>query len=231
MTTLAKRATICAAAGVLVFAAGCGQRLQPAPGAQVVPGDPRSAMAEEGGIRISARANDWRGDPSNLNEVVTPVRLRIENNSPAPVRIRYNEFSIVTGTGFRAMALPPRHITGTVDQLQPVTVAPGFGFSRFQLAPFWGPYYPGVGVWPGPFAYDPFYYDTAWVRWARPLPTTDMIRRAIPEGVIQSDGHVEGFIFFNTPGKDVRSMTVEADFVHAQTEQQIASLRIPFVRR
>jgi hypothetical protein len=108
-----------------------------------------------------------------------------------------------------------------------VVIRPRFGASRFFIAPYWSPFYPGYGVWPGAFAYSPWYYGYGYGYWSESLPTRDMLDRALPEGVLQPEGRIAGFLYFPALRRE-QGVTFEFTVVDAETGQTFGKLSIPF---
>ncbi len=212
---------------------GCaGRHLEPAPTALRVPGSKNEAVAETAGVRVTVDGKAWKGEPSNLQDVMIPIRVRLENNSGRPIRIRYSEFALQSGGNLRVSAIPPNQIRGTVPgPAQPVTPAFGYGW----YGPYWGGwpgYYHRWGYW----AYDPWFYDTVWVSYPISLPTEDMLEKALPEGVLQPGGHAIGFIYFPSIGEKVKGEKAKAvDFeqmlVDANTGRTFGTVEIPLIQK
>jgi hypothetical protein len=171
--------------------------------------------------------NAWEGTPDNLRGEVTPVLVTITNNSPHPVRLRYNEFRLVSPTGQSFAALPPFQIEGNVWERVTTVAYPPVGFG---LAPYLSPYYPGMPYYYGPYVYDSFYYNRYYPVFVRvQLPTGDMLQKALPEGVLEPQGRITGFLYFEHVSNDVARVDFRADMINAQTNQQLATVSIPFV--
>lgn len=112
--------------------------------------------------------------------------------------------------------------------------APRFAYHRYVVAPFYHPYYNPYFASVGPWTYrrwDPLYYHRYYPRWSVDLPTQDMIELAIPEGVIQPQGQVSGFLYF--PELDAAEqgdhITLTANLVDAQQNDPFGRITIPFV--
>lgn len=57
-----------------------------------------------------------------------------------------------------------------------------------------------------------------------------MISRIVPEGVINSGGMLEGWLFFEkVDPSDLNRVTFRSDLINAETGKKFAELRIPFV--
>src|SRR5690606_4767152 len=96
---------------------GCAPRtdLQPAVGADLVPGMEEAAQGTARGVRVIAQTEDWPG-PSPIQQEITPVRVVIDNGSDRPVRLRYRDLRLVGAGGVTLAALPPFQIQGSVDE-------------------------------------------------------------------------------------------------------------------
>jgi len=233
------------ASGLALAACATGPKLSVAPNAPEK--IDHGAIANEQGVQIRVDANAWDGFPRDLH-TVAPLRVTIINNSSHPLRVRYEDFKLVPESGGQSIAaLPPLRLQGREFARGPSFVAPGpgpgyggsglspispmFDYYSFQVAPGYGIYYPGIDVWGGPFAFDPFFYDTYSTYWPVNLPSKDMLDRALPEGVIQPGGHVTGFIYFQNLPKGTNPMDLEANLVDAKTQQAFGRLDIPFIAK
>jgi hypothetical protein len=213
-----------------VITAGCSHKTYfvPAPTAKTLESDNKVAVSQAAGVRIEADGKAWSGEPVNLQSAIAPVKVAVTNNSGRPLRIRYRDFSLTTGSGFTSLALPPMKITGSVpSELVPVTT-PVFGWRGYRLAPYYSPWYPGFGVWNGPFAWDFPYYTTYYAQWPVSLPTEDMIRKVIPEGVLNDGGRVEGFLYFPQVPEGTDRANLSDTLVDARTGQRFGVMAIPF---
>lgn len=193
--------------------------LSPAPGVATKAGTADVAVSEIDGVSVSVQANAWQGDPT-VRARVEPIRVTIENNSDMPIRVRYSDFALIGAGGRVYAALPPFRVEGQI--LNPRLAAgympfdmPGFVYRRFYVAPYFGPLYPRLPVFMRPYYfYDPFYYDFYYMDLANAIrPTVEMLSLALPEGVIEPDGAVEGFLYFERVGRDVRMVTYREDLV------------------
>ena len=78
----------------------------------------------------------------------------------------------------------------------PVPFVTGIYGDGFYVAAPYGPYYRGFPPWPGTFPFAYGYYDNYYPYWPQSLPTTDMLSKTLPEGVVDNGGKVAGFLFF-----------------------------------
>lgn len=224
------------AMGNMLLIVGCTSTadLKPAPAADEVARLEEAAVDQVNGVRMIAQADEWPG-PQPIRNEVTPLRVIIDNQSKVPLRLRYSDFALVIDDGTRYAALPLYQIEGAVpepvlaDGYTPIA-NPGFVYDRFTVAPLYNPVYPTMGTYSGTFAYDPFYYDTYGAFWKTlPLPTKEMLERALPEGVLSAGGRLEGYLYFEQLPGDLSRVTFRADLSDAQNNNFFGEIRIPLV--
>lgn len=102
MPRLIHRLALRVAPLVLALSAGCVRRyvIQPVGGASF-------GRAVADGVELYADPLAWEGDPYDLPEYLTPIALRIVNNSGADVAVSYGAFELVDQSGFRYAMLHP----------------------------------------------------------------------------------------------------------------------------
>jgi len=237
--------------------AGCATTpvLRPAPGDTLAPGKQNVVQADVAGVRVLVGGDAWKGDPADLGQVFTPVLVTIENHSGKAVRVSYVDFNLSGSTGFKYSAIPPMSAKGQIGRaapssskisLQLAVYEPAFGkadlservqlatwehrydHQRFFIAPHYSFYYPGWEAWPYAYPYDPFYYNSLYAYWPERLPTQDMLSQALPEGAIQDNGKVAGFLYFQGVGKRETSVTFAMNLVDASNGQSFGQVSIPF---
>lgn len=207
--------------------------LQPAPGATDVVGLEEAARTSVDGVSVLTQVDEWPGAQPISNEV-TPIRIRIENNSGEAIAVQYDEFTLVGPEGERYSALPPFQIEGSVEEPVMATTyspiaEPAFVYDRFEVAPLYGDLYPGLTPFGDPFYYDPVYYDNTFTYWQDvQMPTQEMLAQAMPEGVVRPGGWIEGWVYFENVPDDVQMVTLRADIVDAMSGNEIGEIRIPY---
>ncbi len=208
---------------VVVVLAGCSHPvvLKPAPQAQAVAGQKDTAAAEKKGVRFIA-TGQWQGDPKDLWRTVTPVRITIENHSGEPLRIRYSDFVLTSAQGMSATAMPAFQVQ------RPGVVKPYFPVTGFSVASPFAQFYPDFPMWTGAFETDPTSYPEAYA-WEKPLPTSDMLSKSMPIGVLADGGTVTGYIFFPRVATAGSPLDLTATLVNANTKAEVARVSIPFV--
>lgn len=217
-----------------MVAAGCvstPELLPPSTAATTKTGAP---VTEGEGVRLVARGDAWKGNPSNLASIVTPVQVRIENKSEHPLRIDYEDFVLVGGSSFQYAALSPFQLReeavggsgfqGSAAPTGAVEVTPVMGWHHFGGG--WRTWGPG---WYGPGWYDPFYAPYGyWYSPPQTLPTQEMTRAALPNGILPPGGTLTGFLYFQNVGEREGQVTLQAKLVDATTGKAFGTLSIPF---
>lgn len=181
---------------------GCAATLQPAAEANQVPGG--GATASAAGVDFVTMTPDFPGYV-DIESAVTPVKVQITNTGSTAIRIRYDDFKLVGADGTTYPALPLYDIDTTVST--PISPSiygpigrPGFLYRGFRVAPYYSGIYPGLPRFGGPFGYGRYglgYYDAFGPGFARvQLPTREMYRNVLPEGVLDPGGMLQGWIYF-----------------------------------
>lgn len=215
-------------------ASGCATRTDLTPVAAAPSPGAESVVSSIQGVRYTLETDAWIGRDDVLS-YVTPVRVRIRNASDRRIRIDYNQFALISPEGERYAALPPYGVEGAVSE--PVLTAgyspvahPAFHYDGFFVAPYYAPVYPGILPYPSvdPYYYDPVYFSTYSKYWAQiPLPTEPMLNRALPPGVLDPGGEVDGYLYFERTGIGVDRVRFRADVVAAEDGRRIGEIRIP----
>ncbi|MBK7857659.1 MAG: hypothetical protein IPJ65_03315 [Archangiaceae bacterium] len=198
---------------------------------------PRVAVTQNQQVQVAINGQAWKSNPFDLAEVLTPLHVSLDNVGTAPLRVAYRDFTLKGDTGMRYTAISPLQAqmpVGAVETAQPTRVdyrrgrqparvTPRFHQRGYYIAPHYGPYYPGYATWGFPFPYS----DYGTYAWPQQLPTEDMISEALPEGVLEAGGHVDGFIYFQ--GVPSREEKVEFDLrlVNGETGVALGAATIP----
>ena len=215
-------------------ASGCAQDegLVPAPQAMVVPADRSVAYDEGGNVALWVDGDAWRGQPRDLEEVMTPIWVTLQNRGPKAVRVMYRDLGLEMPSGIRVTPLPPFSMQTEGPVRTSAIHVPATHHFGYFIYPSHRLYHPGLTTWYRPWPYDPFFYDTYYAYWRVPLPTEDMLRSALPEGVLEPGGSVSGFVFFPDIPKQARGVfTFRAKLAEETHATTVASLDVPFVRK
>jgi hypothetical protein len=208
-----------------VVAVGCGHgALVPARSAQVVSGAPRAAYAVVEGVRCSADVGAWTERSGKLPDHVLAVKVRIKNQSGKAVRLLAEDFVLVgkSGHDYRPMPVLPLD-ADRLPRLNPI-----YASNKFYVAPRFRDAYPTIEPWSAQLQRDEDLYDRQFRRWGKQGPTLEMIRLALPEGVLDDGGVISGFLFFESPLDDEDRVTFQADFGPGDGSGTVASVEIPF---
>jgi hypothetical protein len=190
--------------GLLSF--GCGhERMLPASTARVVVGAPTFAVVEKDGVRIAASGDDWTDRPADLPSRLTPVKVRIINHSGRALQILYDRFVLAGAHDrvYRPLPLVPILHEHPIDTVG--TVSPYFASTSFFVRPAYRDLYPSLPVWPTRMPTDNAFYQQQYKLWGEDLPTREIQRLGLPEGVLADGGEMSGFLFFeNATGRERR---------------------------
>lgn len=208
--------------------------LKPASSADQLPGQSHTAVAQIDGVHAVVETSGWPADPSVATKL-TPLHVRIENDSKAPILLLYRKFALVGPEGQYYSALPP--VAARIDigdaGTEPLPDAPVFGLSfhhqGFFVAPFYGHAYGKLPVWRHPFHHDDVYHKTYHTRYRQlDIPVAELTAWALPEGVISSGGSLSGYLYFEHVDPALNRVELRGDIIHAETGQTLGTMVIPF---
>lgn len=188
---------------------------------------------EVAGVSVTVRIDNW-GGPARIASEVTPVRVTIKNESDAPLTIRYREFDLVDGDGNAYRALPVYDVDGLVEasgaalEDKQLELAARQSLA-FKFAPYYAKYEPDVDIYAGTFDTDADYLTTYGPELeVRALPTKTMWRAALPEGVLEPGGYLDGYLYFQHVPEREDAASFRASFADATSlDAVVASVNIP----
>jgi hypothetical protein len=173
------------------------------------------AVASAAGLTVAAPGQTWGGEPPELPTIVTPIYLEVRNDGPRPVRLAYDGLRLtVAGRSYRALA--PAEVAGGINR--PLPGAPfcntpgGMRFAQNFLLDC-----PNEGSFFQPF---PAFDYVA-------LPTSDMLRSALPAGTIEPGRRIAGFVFFQRVGGPPGPASLEATASDAASGAPVGPVSLP----
>lgn len=226
----------------------CPPVLVPGPNAVRVPGAENYAFVEVAGVRLWANGAAWDGAPASLPEVMTPVAVTIENRAGRKVRLTTKDFSLSGSSGMHYAALPPfpADVRGEAPRPFEVVWADYHPAAPVRPGPpparpgpphhFWvvrpsGHLHLGLPVWPFAWLWwDAAYHHRWYSTWPAALPSQDMLRRALPDGVLDDGGTVAGFVYFQQVGREA-VVNLEFELHDADSGEGFGTARLPFAVR
>lgn len=228
--TLSRTTTLALLAGSALALSACAGQLRPAPGATLAPDG--GAVSSAAGVDIVTMTPDFPGIV-DIESAVTPMKVNITNNGNQPVRIRYADFKLTAPDGSSYAALPLYKIDSSVSTSLPALgyspiADPAFRWNRFRVAPYYAGLYPGMPWYRGGFYGRPYgwgYYDDSFVN--VDLPTPEMRKNVLPEGVLDPGGSLEGWLYFQKVPTSKKTVTFDAT-IQSERGAPIGKLSIPY---
>ncbi len=183
-------------------------------------------------VRIVAEAGAWPGDKP-IEDDVTPLKVRIENRSGRPLKVRFRDFVLVGSSGRSYAALPLHNVLLTgqhPDRGKRPLIAveiPRFGHLDFRIAPGYREIFPGSESFPSHFGEDREYTEYHTRHWhADRKPTVAMFEHLLPEGVLGAGGFIDGFLYFQTVDPWERGLRLETALADADSDEVFGDLAV-----
>ncbi len=185
-------------------------------------------------VELTAGSDMWDGK-DEVPKNVTPLRITIDNGGEDPIIVRYNGFELNNSEGYEYSALPLYQMDTELEKLivdKDVRVIPEpyYEFNNHFIYPIYGPIYTGIETTQYDYIIDQEIQEKflKWETMNADLPTQEMRRKALPEGILDRDGIVSGFLFFEKvrPTDDV--VDLEFDIINARTGETKDTIEIPF---
>lgn len=223
----------------LLALAGCEDEAPPpAPTAaeatpEVPAAEPARAVEvrEVADVTVVASFDAWAGELA-VPEAVTPVRLRVENEGRLSVLVQYESMSLVAADGTTHSAIPPFELEGDLEKRRAVAVpdtSPRWTSEGFFVTHAYDPLFDDAfEVWKEEVYSDPRHYDYYHSHWSgEEMPTANMLSLALPEGVIDEGGFVQGFVYFEKLDGD-EPVTFRMQ-LRSASGYRFGSIQLPFV--
>jgi hypothetical protein len=109
----------------------------------------------------------------------------------------------------------------------PTVVSPHFQHNRFFVSPSFAVIYPGLSAWPYYWPFDSGYYNQYYDYWPQTLPTTDMINQALPEGVLEAQGSIQGYVYFQKVAPRESRVKFAMQLVDPRGNRKIGEATVP----
>jgi len=106
---------------------------------------------------------------------------------------------------------------------------PIYASSGFHVAQAYKAIVPSYDAWPEPLPRDASSAAKEYAGWSSGLPTREMRRRALFEGVLEDQGVTSGYLYFSRRARAGDTVVFRADLADAQDGETVASVDIPFV--
>ncbi|HSL16894.1 MAG TPA: hypothetical protein VLB51_03220 [Methylomirabilota bacterium] len=184
------------------------------------------------GFSLTVDGDAWQGDVA-IEDEVTPLKVEITNASTEPLAVEYANFMLVGAVEeYEAMPVFPYDMAAGEPVLKPGFEAPAgqeLEAVNFQVAPYYAALYPGLEVAPA-LLLDRDYYGHFLTVWeGTGLPTEEMQRLALPEGILLPDGTVTGFLYFERVAELEDKVNLLVQLENAETNELEGTFRIPMV--
>jgi len=190
-------------------------------GGPSAPAAPRLASATADGIEVVVTTGAWRGWPSLLPTLVTPVHVRVVNGGGVPLRLDARLFALALPDGRRLAAAPVEDVRAVVAEPPPtsrpvagLTLGParehsGAGWALNEAAP-----YPSS---------DPSQeVSRTWE-----LPSADMVQSALPQGALAPGASASGFLYFEHAPAGTAPVSLTARLLDARSDEPIGMIVVP----
>ena len=203
------------------------------------------ATASLHGVQVRVDGDAWRGAPDRLPEVVTPVKVTIENSSGRPVRVAFADFSLDGKKHYRALPMVAQDVPVSLRQnapllrrvlnepVAPATPAdpqrpkPRFQSRGFFVAQFYKKQYPAYEPWPRSINTRSPSESISNALLAADLPSADMVADGLPEGVLENGGMVSGYLFFDRVEPKETRVNFNLRLTDPDNTEQFGQITIP----
>lgn len=191
-----------------------------------------TAEAATSGIEVKATVKSWPGE-AFIKKEVTPVRISIDNGSAdASVDVSYKRFRLVEDDGDQRAALPPFEIEGEAPEVRVGAEYEVIDYdwvgTEYDVYNVYDPIYgDDVVVSDVDWVYEPDYYVDHYTYWAdTPLPSTEMLVLALPEGVVKPGGTLQGWMYFEEVDATAEAVTLKVDLVDPNTDEKLGEIEL-----
>lgn len=217
ITPLAAAALLLAAAGLA--ACGSPRALRAADPGQALDGTPNEAQAELDRVIVRVALGQWRGQPRDLEQRLTPVDVVVRNESGRTLRLGPEAFGLVK-SGKRLPPLRETEVSRAMAELHGLRSAPQRGPRSGAVG---GPTFPGYD---DPQPYGPGSSSPA----GYPVPPPDSWYKSQPISATLPSGKTTGLLlFFDAPARTLQDVVFEVE-LDGTDGAHLGTIRIPFER-
>lgn len=207
-------------------ACGAHRTLVPAKEARTLSDAPEAAFAVESGVRCSVNGLAWPENGRQLPDSIVPIKVRVRNSGNKPIRVLYEAFVLRGGSGRKYRPVPVVPLNQKALKRQKINLV--YASSNFYVARRFRGMYSGLEPWSDRMSRDEALYQRQYLRWGEYRPGRDIMRMALPEGVLAEGGVISGYLFFENPVSREGDVSFEAQFHDANAGKTVAVIEIPF---
>ncbi len=200
-------------------------------------GQRNTAAAQVADVRAEVTSNVWPGAEA-VTQQLTPLYIRIENHGDIPLLIQFRSFALIGPHQEYFAALPPLAASVDIGEF----TGDGHEFAAddnwlfnhhgFFISPFYSGSYPALPVWSHGVLHDNK-FRAAPHRTAShsPISAAELAARVLPEGVVEPQGSISGFLLFEYVAPDLAQVAFQGELIDATSGDAFGLLQIPFARK
>ena len=198
----------------------------------------KSVSSDNNNVQVTVFSNAWNGNPQNLPSYLTVFYIEIENRSPVPITVQYDDIVLIDQSRNQYNALLPDTAANIVSEkskskwyFRP-SISIGFGSGGYYGGYYGGryrggygfgiggygygyPYYRSPFYWPYNYAYYNNYYSDYYDR-----DYSDLFTSGLVPGIIRPNAKLSGFVFFNKLPKEISKFELDFSYRIEGTEKK-----------
>ena len=129
-----------------------------------------------------------------------------------------------SGRTYRPLPVVPLdHDGARAPRLLPI-----FADANFFVGPRYRDVYPSLESWSVALQRDETFYQRQYQLWGDGLPTPQMQRSALPEGVLGDGGEMSGYLYFENATHDESRLKLKAELDEGHGGDVVATIELPF---
>lgn len=197
--------------------------------------DPREIVTKvKEQVEVRVGTDMWDGEEMVAKNVI-PLKVTVDNANEDPIIVSYKEFDLENNDGREYSVMPLYKYDVDLDRLVldkdfHVIPEPYYEQTNFYVYPFYEPAYSGIETTDFDYVLDPEIQQKyfLWNAMDKELPTQNMRMKALTEGVLDKDGIVSGYLYFEDVLPTDEKVTFNFDIVNANTGEKEATIKIPY---